>query len=255
MARRKAESQMPIRPDLPFDDSSLPIRQDPQAQADASKGELEALQRQFEELRGELERQRAANTALMSQPLGQQPPQVPQFDTRGLPDPLSAPADYAVAVAQRTQAVEDGKRQVEQWQQNQQQQYVARLDALWDQFSQAHPDYAVNPNHVKYAAKEVVEQASARGLDVNKYMFLHADQFMADVMKEMDNTFGVEVNDVGTYEDGPLARDEYDDEGSSAGLVIGSSPGSRPVPREENQRMPSMFDDIREWQQKTGFSR
>lgn len=254
MARKVKTVQVqtaPLRPDLQFDESSIPGFKEAAVAAQPNV-EMEAMKAQIAEMKAALASQQSANIALMSQPSVSAPPQVrTSLDTKDLPDPTIEPEKYATEIARRGAELLDGQRQLDAYNARQHQSQTGRLNALWEDFNTKYPDYADNDERVKYAATSVVEQAAARGIDVNKYMFLHPDQFMKDVVSKMDTVFGK-----------PEADDEADDiveapeENRTVGIFGGAESGGKPnAGKDAPVRAPSMFDDIRDWQAKTGFSR
>src|SRR6266850_4298930 len=96
MARQvkvKQVQQAPLHPDLQYDEGTTPVEK--QA-ANQPNPELEQMKAQIAEMRASLEQQRAANVALMSQPVVNSPPQVrTTLDTANLPDPTMEPEKYA----------------------------------------------------------------------------------------------------------------------------------------------------------------
>ncbi len=260
MARKVKQTQNDMSrqiPDLPFEI--------PADQADIKKagegGEANTtvaeLQAQLKAMREEFAREQKiaheTNLALMQQAPAQTQQFLPtEIEMKGLPDPVSDPEAYASEVAKRTRQAFVNEQKNQQIVAAQAGNDNARVNALWEDFSEAYPEYAKDPSRVSYIAQKLAEKAKARGRDVNKYMFAASATFFSDAVKLYDKEFGrpageeVDDDDEGSV----LDADELRTSG-----IPGGGPKSRAVPKdEEGEQGKSIMDGIRSWQQKSGFS-
>lgn len=213
--------------------------------------DLTALQRQIAELEAGRKQDQRNLAALLAQPsyANQRPMVNTELDTKGLPDPIQEPDAYAREMTRRMNQAIEARQQVAQYEQAQQQSQAAKVNALWEDFSEKYPDYADKYDQVEFAARKVVSKAQAKGMDVNKYMFGASGIFMEDVASELEKVFGSRAEDTDTD---PEPEDDGSDDGS-VGVFGGSASGGKPVaPQVEGG---DMFDDLKEWQIKTGFYR
>lgn len=206
-----------------------------------------ALEEKFTQAQRDNETLRQQQSAMLSQPIISTRVEGPQL--LELPDPVADPKAYAEALRKNIRAELDFERQQERAQFQEQNTMQQRTNGLWNDFSTKHSDYAKDPERVKIAATQVAEAARARGVDVNKYMFLTPDQFMNDVKAKMDS-FGWGKQAEGGDDD------DDDDEIRTAGISGGLESGGRPSSvSKQDQQAGSIYDGIKEWQAKTGFHR
>lgn len=241
----------PAFPDLQFQEPEPEKTQD--AGADQAKL-LADLQKQIGDLQADLDQQRKANLSLMAQPIVTAPVQEPTtVDLKDLPDPTLEPEKYAAEVANRTTRYIGQVQQAQTARQQQTQQQNGRVEALWEDFAEKYPEWAERADQVEYAATKVAQRAAQRGVDVNRYMFGASSTYMQDVHKELEKVFGkIEAS-----------ADDVDDDGApddrTAGFIGGQDSGGRAAKGEDNPaarfQQHSMFNDVQEWQRKTGFTR
>lgn len=146
---------------------------------------MDEQDKQFQRLQSENDVLRRSNMQLMAQPRSApQPAPAPAKETP-LPNPMDDPDAYAREVQRRADA--HAKQQIEEFQQQQKssQQTSAQLEQLWSEFSERYENLAEHEGLVEYAAGKVVKAASARGVDVDSYIFNARDQFFEDVAAEM----------------------------------------------------------------------
>lgn len=240
----------PGLPDLHFDESSLETRDfgaegkaKPQVDQGPQMAELMAKMKLLEESNSQLQR---TNMALMGQPQQQAAPQLVEFDTKGLPDPVQDPAAYAAETFRRAEAVIASRNAVQTHQQNTEQELRQRVSNIWSQFGEQYKDYAGNQDLVETAATRAVANAKAQGMDPNKYMFSATPTFFKDVVKIMDG-WGI-VKKADEDDDKPVTQRTS---GIPGGLESGGALSKGQDP--DDLRMPTLMDELRPWKEKTGF--
>lgn len=261
MAKKKTPEVQPAHPDLKWLEEPEAPGTAQNKQAAPAGPSVEDLMKQIADLRSELGNTKQTNMALMAQPLVDMPPQVQtEIDYKALPDPTMEPENYAKALNQQVQLVIKGQKTLEDYNAGRQQTEQERISTLWSDFRGKYTAHGEMPELAQTAAVTVAQKARARGMDVNKYMYANSPQFMAEVAAEMDRIAGR-----------PLAQQEDDDGDDTSGVNIprvpradavddhrtggmfgGTEAGGRPI---IERREPDMFDDVREWQKKTGFMR
>lgn len=210
-----------------------------------------ALQAQLAEMQKKLSENEQTNLALMTKPtsLQNQMPQVPVIDYSKAPDPIEDKEGYARFVADVNQQQADYRQAVAAYEGKQASVSTARLNKLWASFSETYPDYAENTRRVEIAAKAVVERALAEGLDADKYMYGTSGKFMRDVIEEMDDIFG-KPSAVEAADD----DDDEEEDDRSAGILGGGGSSASGGKTKPAAQLGSLSADIKEWQEKTGFS-
>jgi hypothetical protein len=228
-----------------------------------------ALAGQVKDLSDKLARMETERFALLAQSpqqvTVQQVPAQPALDTSDLPDPVTAPAEFQKELSARVNKLVAATVASTAAQQTGAQQTQNRVDALWEDFSKAHPDLAENQDLVEFAATKVAQRAQARGIDVNKYMFTTRDAFFGDVVKEIDTLRPAAVqgtrvapadqaaSDEGTR-DAPAARTAAADEPAfdrTGGIFGGQEAGGRPAVRDA--KATDMLEDLKELQRSSGY--
>lgn len=231
--------------------------------------ELEAA---LKELRAQREEERS--NALLSAPSTWQSqvtdPVEVNPNTIQLPDPALDPDGYANAVQRRAELAVDNRRNREDRQRKFEDDIDTKVSDLWADFGQEYPDIAKRRVRVDFIATQVVKKATAKGLDINRYMFgAGRDRFMRDVASEYENEFGEEPAEDNFEDNSRSSNSEArasrrartatrnrseDDEGRSAGVFGGNESGGRPARREVNEEnAPSMVDDLQKLQKQSGF--
>lgn len=232
--------------------------------------QYEKLATQMADLQKRLEEQSRLNMALMQQPqkwqsqtdtyVEQDPNKIP------LPDPALDPDGFSAAQIKRADVAAENRRQREDRSRRQQEDIDKKVDNLWSAFGEAYPDYDGDKRKTEFVATQVLQRAKAKGLDVERYMFLNQDTFLADVAKEYDDVFGSPIDDE-EYEDRrPAARAkprrrtdnrrrrDDDDDGRSASIFGGQESSGRHTRRNEDDNGPgNMIDDLQIAQKKSGF--
>lgn len=235
-----------------------------QQQQQQQSPEVAALQEQVKNLSSQLERMQTDAMMLMQQPPGQQQQQQPQqqqqqsAEPEDMPDPYDEPEAYAAAVEKRIRAKLDAERQQEQQQAQQQEQVQKQYSALWNDFQSTYPALAGDLSRVRFAANEVAQEAAARGVDLNRYMFHYKAKFMEDVAAKMKDVFGIEPGGKQQQQQQSFQNpqqqppaDPNADQGRTDG-VFGAMPGPRPQQKQAPEN-DDPFADIREFQLKNGF--
>lgn len=192
--------------------------------------------------------------------------EVPTLNLEGLPDPIDDSKGYAKAIAERTLAYQGAMQSYQNAKTEQSKpQTLGDPDALWDDFTEQFPNYAENESRIRFATAEVAGRLAKRGVNVQEYMFKHADRFYKDITKEYDKTFGdptdveQEDHDQQTKIE-PRQRkvttkvkeeDNDGDDGRSQGIIGGSEMQG---PRQGSQKAPGgMIEDLQAIQRKTGY--
>ncbi|HEY6018502.1 MAG TPA: hypothetical protein VIY48_00945 [Candidatus Paceibacterota bacterium] len=237
-----------LRPDLPFDDRSLggdtkTVQQAPDVSAQLA--ELSANLKRLEEQNQTLQR---TNMALMGQPMQEQMPQfgpeAVNFDN--LPDPVTNPKEYAAEIIRRGDEVLQARAARQNWENQKRNDITERVDGIWGKFAEQYPEYAANTDLVEYAATKAVAEAKRSGMDPNKYMFSATPAFFNDVVKTLQ---GLGVN--------PEKEDEEDTTPATrtAGIPGGLESGGRMTQGKDpdEERIPSLMEELRGWKEKTGF--
>lgn len=244
-------------PDLPFDEDSLieageerlnakkPSTPDYAAQLAELSQKLQALETSNETLQ-------RTNLALMGSGNVQQTPPVfgpTAVDLENLPDPVTDAKAYAAELLKRSDAVLQTRQRAEQWQQEQRSAMQSRIDNVWEQFSQAYPQYAGNTDLVEAASTKAVAQAKQSGIDPTKYMFGATPQFFADTVKILNNW--------GIKGEAEAAGDETEPKPAlrTGGIPGGNESGGKLTNTSDpdDLRMPSLAEEVRDWKLKGGW--
>jgi hypothetical protein len=216
---------------------------------------LDALEQQNTELR---------RTALLSAepPLREAAivdPAKAVLDLKGLPDPVDKPTEYNTELATRINAVVDQRvHAVQQGQQSAVEQ-AAAADRLWQGFVTKHPEWADYPDLVGTVAKNVVDDATKRGIDPQKYLFVTSDLYFDDVAKVLDEKYGALVEDADEpagQEPAQRAQTTGQEPGPdrTAGIWGGPESGNRPSSGAAPQAGPGdMFKDLTDVQKRMGL--
>lgn len=235
---------MALHPDLPYED----------AEEDAKAAELAAkentpsiadLQAQVAALNAQLSSRNTDYVAATSQAVKPLPPKrMTKVDTTNLPDPSVEPEKYAEEVTKRTEEYLASQKAYADWEQAEQNTSNNRANALWAQFQEKYPQYADKFDQVEFVATKVAREAASRGLDLDKYMYGHADKFMADVDERLKKTFATEDAD-------DDSSDDDDADTRTVGMFGGSEGGQKPTKGAGPDLDP--FKAVREFQLRTGF--
>ena len=260
MAKKKqVDAGQPFRPDLTYFDPSDTVGDKTQANSAKPNPEYEALTKRLDEMAAQLRAAQNTNAALMAQPTIVNPPKFrTEIDPNALPDPLENPKEYALALGKQNKEIAEGVVAQSRMTQDQAQTEAQKIANLWNRFGamDIYKPYAANPDQVEFVANKVVAEKRAQGLDVQKYVFMGSDQFMADVVAQYDKTFG-KPKVAGAEDDEGDTTDDTDDN-RTVGIMGGVETGGKPVTAAAPtaaQDTADMFQDVRAWQQKSGFSR
>lgn len=190
------------------------------------------------------------------------PAPLPEIVLDDLPDQFSDPQGHAKALAKR---ISDHSRQLlEVDRQNARAEaemraaQAGKVENLWKGFEKSHPDLAINRELIEFAANKVAEQAVAKGVDVERYLFATPDAFYNDVAayaKNLNPALGKVaepepvVDDLGIFQGGPGIP-----EGRTGGIAGGeegnfklSSGGS------QAEQGGDMIADLKKLQKASGF--
>jgi len=174
-------------------------------------------------------------------------PQAPQhhidpakltLDLKDLPDAVDKPADFQAELARRINAVVETRVHAVKQEVSEGQDQAAAADRLWSGFSTAHPEWADYPQLVGVVAKQVVEDATSRGIDPQKYVLGNPELYFEDVNKALRAKYGALAKgeeDVDEEGEAPgltpsqrEAPDADEDAGRTGGIFGGAESGGRP---------------------------
>lgn len=250
--KKPAEQTGRILPDLPFDQGT-PEPKEPAQKASDMEAVLAEMRAQVAKLSGDLETANKERMALMTQaPIVQPQMRSTEVNMKDLPDPIQEPEKYAAEVHKRSREALQNEQLNAQAIAQTQNDAQGKLATLWEDFKETNPLYA-DEGKVRYIAQEVAAKAQARGRDVQKYMFTTPDTFFGDVKKLYDKTFGAPKAEGAEDDDEGSVLDE--DDNRTAGIPGGGPSGGKKV-SEEDLAGPgkSMFDGVKSWQLKNGFT-
>lgn len=262
MAKRKTptpkDGMVRVLPDLPFeigaDDAEIKKADGDQSGMSTTVAQL---QEQLAQMQANLKLQQETNLALMQQTPTVIPTLRPtEVNMDDLPDPVTDAKGYAAEVAKRTREAMANEKYNEGVQAKLANDQTTKINALWEDFAEKYSDYAKDPSRVEYIANKLAQRAQARGRDVGKYMFGASSQFFADAVALYDKEFGKPGAGDDDAEDGDDGASLLDaDEIRTAGIPGGGPKGQRLKSDEDAEvQGKSMFDGLRQWQQKAGFS-
>lgn len=221
------------------------------------------LQKQLAELQAANERLQADQRALLQQraPVQQAPQDftVPELNLDGLPDAFVDPAAYNKAFAERVAAHARASAQAdlarERAAQQEQASQAGRVEQLWKGFETKHPDLAQHRDLIEFAAGKVVNDAVARNIDPDKYLFGTPDTFYEDVVKAakaINPTLGVKQAepepDLGIFSGGPGMP-----EGRTGGVAGGNESGFKPSSGGQEEKPGDMIADLQKIQRASGY--
>jgi hypothetical protein len=247
MARKKKAAPQ-AESELGFSGRDLEWRDDPAPVAD-NKGQEDLTAKllgQIEALTGQVAQLQGAQAALLAQPqiIYAQPGPMQHEqanDFVGLPDPLDDPDNYNRALNARIDQIVADRLAAYDNEVAAAQNQNATADQLWNDFASTYEEWADQPDRISFAAERVVNRAKARGIDVERYMFVTRDQFFKDVNEEATAVFGERGDEDG---DGEVDR--------SAGL-FGATGSPMPSVKTVDQTGSDMLKEITDMQKKTGF--
>lgn len=252
MARRKKQA------DVVEDFVALDPQGDGDAGTNAQEPSVKDLLTQIQSLTTRVETAERTNAALMSAPpvtvTQKGPPQFKQPEFKNLPDPSIDPEGYAAAVhTQVAKQVQDYVKETSDYQANQ----VDPSDQareLWNKFTTSYKEYAGNQDQVEFAASKVAQEARAKGLDPQKYMFGPGqDYFLRDVKDMVVKVFGDPTKKTEDDEDDG-GEDNGNDISRSMSIFGGLESAGRPGKKTNDvAEKGDMIKEIQEIQRKTGF--
>lgn len=248
-----------------------PKRQTRNAQAEPSVADLMAKLQAQQDRIDSFERSSAMATSY-SQPAVQVQQSVaikePVLNLEDLPDPVTNAKEYAGAIAQRTIAYQrDMADYAKKTTAATQAPKLGDPDALWEDFTEQHPEYVEDDSRIKFATAEVVARLAKRGVDVQKFMYTHSDQMFKQITDEYDKVFGSPQDTDDGQEIEPLNdsrppqrprqaarrmdQDDGDDGRSESIMGGGDRPGVRQGPAGSKSK--GLIDDLQDIQRKTGY--
>lgn len=224
------------------------------------KATVEDVLAKLEGLQARLDKAERTNMALMSAA-----PRVEERDMRpastevdfsDLPDPVTYPKEYAAELTKRTQAAFQAQVAAQERQRGVSATREQQAKQLWDRFSTAHKEYASHQDRVEFAAAQVAQDAKARGIDLERYMFgPGADMFLEDVKKRMDDIFGAPgagQKGKGKAQDDEEEEEDEQDDARSTSIFGGLESAGRPG-RPSKEDVGDMIKELQDTQRKSGW--
>lgn len=186
-----------------------------------------------------------------------------------LVDPALDPDGFARGVTERTRIVSENARKQFELDNRRSLTVKERADNLKRAFAERYPELADDDERIDFISTRVAQEAQARGVNVERYMFQTTDKFVDDVAKRYVKVFGEpeEEDADDNFEDRRPAsrvrtkrnsrnrnRSEDDDMVSrTSGIFGGTESGGRPTKNRDEESGPGMIEDIQEIQKKSGF--
>lgn len=272
--KKKPEPDAPVGTILEHMGVTDPKGDEAPGAGDAPEVDAAALQKQIADLNKQVDRLTSSQLSLLSSglgaavtPAGGTPtqPDLPTVNLDGLPDQLTDPEGYQKGLNDRlTATIQDTVKVVtanEQAKVSRDKSYDTRVEGLWSDFTEAHPELADHTDLVEFAAGAVAKKAQAKGLNVEQYMFTTRDQFFSDIVSEVDKRFGAVIaqGDGEKDDDTPAvngAKPAKKDEGTdtrTAGVFGGEmSPGST-LKDNKGEKPGDFIKDLMDVQRASGF--
>jgi hypothetical protein len=276
-AKAAQDDGVDIFAQLGWDRLSEPKEEPVEDDARAEEDRVKALEAKLAKLDERVAVSARTNAALLSQsPVVVSGPQKddepPKIDTSGLPDPVSDPEGHTAQLTARIAAAVEARavKRIEAIaaENAARAEQVNRTKQLWDQFEENYPDLADNRDFVEIAAVRVAEKAQARGVDMQKYMTVGAEQFLADVAEETKRRFGKAIEaerDTTDEEEEPTADNSADGNiqmqsvlekmngGRTVGIQGGIPTGGGAKGKGKNDEGSDFIADIHQLQRKLGL--
>ncbi len=244
--------------DEPVDDSAP-------AQKQAGNPEIDALRAQVEELTRE---SRRSQDRLIQALAGRGEPAAPaqresfapqvDIDLSDLPDMSMDRDGFNKKLAEKIKSASVAAAvQTTGAAQREQQARSARdasFDSLWSDFQTRNPDLAKYDDIVEKQAKNLIDNAMSRGMDVDRYVLGNRDQFLEDVADATASrleALGIALPDSGAG-DFPATRATRSGANRTAGTFGGGR--SRAVaPKEAAAKPSSLSDELKDVQRKMKY--
>lgn len=262
MAKAKQNKDEDILRDLGINDEPDEGEGDGKVKKAKDDDPVAKLNARLDALEKENQRLSRANASLMSatgssQGTQPKPPEKPKgVDLSGLPDPTEDPEKYHKALNERINSAMDAYgNYVQQSRQSQEQSEATRqerLSALWEDFSESHPELADKEDIVSFAAQNAVKRAQRKGLDVDKYMFVNSEVFFDDVTREVERVKKQFGDDQDTGKDKDQDEDDLDT-ARTAGIFGGQESGGKPNKGKGQDKPGSLIEELQAIQKKEGF--
>lgn len=237
-------------PDLKTSDDDTPPKVEEKKEDPATT--IAQLQARIDQLQGIV----STSTGRTAAPIAKQDPvpMAPVHDYSKAPDPAVDPKGYAAFVLEESRKDVEYEKQLFLYQQRQAKTQGDRVSGLWQDFTENYEIYAKDQTKVEVAATRVAERARAKGIDVDTYMYGTSDQFMKDVVKEIDKLWPDYATKAASAGD---EDDDDDDEDNRASFVSPQGAASgKPAPKGEQQgKYGALGQAIIDWQTQTGMHR
>jgi len=186
-----------------------------------------------------------------------------KFDPTGLPDPLEDKDKYNTELALRINAAMQAQAEAVRQEVTQKFQGEGASERLWQGFTKQHSEWADYPELVETVAVRVTQEAIAKGIDPQKYMFQNTDAFYADVARQLNDRYGAVVEgreDNGFVQPDRLPgqrqrrQDPNEDDGRAVATFGGQESGGRYTQRRSaDNEGPGMIEDLHAIQKKMGI--
>jgi len=260
--RRQQPAEQPQNDDIfaHFERHGRSLNEDAtQTRKEAPDAGQTALLERISKLEGSLEEARSSRQWAAPQaaerPVARVAAKDVKFDPTGLPDPLEDKDKYNTELALRINAAMQAQAQAVREEVTSKFQGEGASERLWNGFTKEHSEWAEYPELVETVAVRVTQEAIAKGIDPQKYMFQNTSAFYADVAKQLNDRYGAVIESDG---ESPRRRaeprDPNEDDGRAVATFGGQESGGRPAQRRsaENEG-PGMIEDLHAIQRKMGL--
>lgn len=233
---------------IPNEDDDTVAKEEPKKDVD-----VDALVARLDRLEQDNISLQQSNIALMSAPkqVYQHAPAPAQQETMlaDLPDPVSDPDAYTRALETRINERIDGALAANKQATQDAAKSSSRIDALWTEFAEDHPDYAENSKLTEYCATKVAETADAKGLNLDTYMFTNSKQFFKDIIGEMDSMLPKQE----TTEPKENTKDTENEDDNRTGGIFGGLETGGSTSSGSDVEEGDLISDLTDLQRQSGY--
>ena len=274
MPRKKKVQEEPVGTILEHMGMADPNAADTLAGGDKPDADgVEVLQKQISDLNKQVDRLTSSQLSLLSSGLGSAvapiggtaKPELPSVNLDGLPDQLTDPEGYQKGLNDRLSAtIQETVKVVtasETAKVQQDKSYDTKVEGLWSDFTDAHPELSEHTDLVEFAAGAVAKKAQARGLNVEQYMFTTRETFFDDIVTEVNKRFGDVITQAKSEEgddETPPKETKHvvkgDEPDARTGGVFGGEMFAGTPPKDDKANKPGDFiKDLTDVQRASGF--
>lgn len=174
----------------------------------------------------------------------------PAVDLKGLPDMQEDPEGWAAAYAERAQEVAEKKAARKQQKSLTEAEQRKRAEELYVKFRNDYPELAKDEDKMEIAVRKAWSRGSARGYDMDRYVYGHSDLFFEEVAEEYSKAFGA----------APKAEEKDEPENTqndAAWGIFGGSMGESSKPKAgagKEEALGSFSADLKRFQKERGYS-